>query len=233
MRNDFPYSLKKNETPNNLIRLEKTISTCMQIRHQQELLAILDKKIPIIYIDCSQKWEDDIMFFILKEYIRTSQANNKKSILSKIIWNISVVTGSKQEREAYIQRNEPTIEGILMYYTHLLKQKLQANDNFQYKKSVLDFEAHISFDGLGEYMKQESQEHLYLYIDKTEILSVDEQQRINTLLSTRWRVKWDRRIRVKINNGKWIWKSRRSSTWFRIQSPHDYDETNIYEDELK
>lgn len=41
--------------PNNLIKLEAVISQCMKTRHQQELVENLEKRIPICYIDCSQK----------------------------------------------------------------------------------------------------------------------------------------------------------------------------------
>jgi len=63
--------------PNNSIKLENMITKCMQARHQQELIETLDKKIPILYVDCSQKGEDDIMFHILKEYIKTLKNENR------------------------------------------------------------------------------------------------------------------------------------------------------------
>lgn len=71
--------------PDNLIKLENIISTTMIERHQKELAEILEKKILSLYVDCSKKKEDDIMFFIFKEYIRQSQAKNKKDIVTQEI----------------------------------------------------------------------------------------------------------------------------------------------------
>lgn len=226
----FNTFVKQERNPDNLNKLENMISQCMQKRYQEELLETLDKKTPILYVDCSQKGEDDIMFFILKEYIKISQAENKEIILAKAIWDNSVVI-STEERRKYIDENKLNIEEIVSKYIQFLKEKSQEKNDIYDFKDILDKEIYITFDGLNNLMKQENQKYLYLYLDKTDILTWDEQRRINTLLYTRWSVN-DIRIRVKINNGKWTWKSRTSSTWNRIQSTHDYTEIIIHEEKL-
>lgn len=229
----FSTHNRKERNPDNLVKLENIISTCMQRRQQEELLDTLNKKIPILYIDCLQKWEDDIMLFILKEYIKISKAEDKNIALGEAIWDNSVATESRQERNKTIREDNPTTEEILSRYQQLLKNLLQKNDNPEYKTSIEDAEAHITFDGLGGLMKQEDQKYLYLYLDNIGILTWDEQRRINVFLYTRWRIKNDRRIRIKINNGKWLRKTRTTSTWHRTQGTHDYSDINIREHELE
>jgi hypothetical protein len=46
---------KKERDPDNLIKLEQMISTCMQKRHQKELMETLEKKTLSLYIDCRNK----------------------------------------------------------------------------------------------------------------------------------------------------------------------------------
>jgi len=54
--NNIPrWKDKIERNPDNLKKLRNMISTSMILRHQQELIETLDKKIPSIYIDCSKK----------------------------------------------------------------------------------------------------------------------------------------------------------------------------------
>ena len=46
---------KVERDPNNLVLLENTISQRMQRLYQDQILEILEKKIPILYIDCQNK----------------------------------------------------------------------------------------------------------------------------------------------------------------------------------
>ena len=55
---------KVERDPNNLVLLENTISQRMQRLYQDQILEILEKKIPILYIDCQNTWDYDIMFYI-------------------------------------------------------------------------------------------------------------------------------------------------------------------------
>ncbi|NCO97569.1 hypothetical protein GW864_00035 [bacterium] len=71
--------------PDNLIKLENMVSNAMQICYQNELKEILEKKVPSLYVDCSNKGDDDIMFFIFKEYIKQSKAKNKVDIVTHAI----------------------------------------------------------------------------------------------------------------------------------------------------
>jgi hypothetical protein len=86
-KDDMPIigSEKIEWNPNNLIKLEHMVSSRMQAVCQNELKEVLEKKVPILYIDCSQKKEDDIMFYIFREYIKQSKATNKASIVAKAI----------------------------------------------------------------------------------------------------------------------------------------------------
>lgn len=223
---------RKPWNPDNLNKLEQMISETMKERSQKELMETFAKKIPSLYIDCRNKWEDDIMFFILKEYIKQSKAPNNNTIVTNAIWRHIRVTESKEKWNEYIQNNTPTIEEIVQYYTESLKKLLKENINEQQKNRIMNFESDITFNWLHKLMEDEWEKHLYLYLDKIHILSIEEQQRINMLLYTRWNISIDKRIRLKINNGHWSWKTRYTSGWIRIQSPHDYSERGIYENEL-
>lgn len=171
------------------------------------------------------------MFFIFSEYIKHSQVKDKDSIVAKAIGDHTIVTPSKQDRQKYIQEQMPTSEEMLQHYRQVLKELLQAN-NEEYQNMLLNFERDITFDGLGELMKEEGQKYLYLYLDKIQTLSIEEQQRINVFLYSRWAIKNDRYVRVKINNGDWSWKTRYSATGHRVETTHDYSEVTIYEDQL-
>jgi hypothetical protein len=176
------HSIQRN--PDTLITLENTISTCMQHRYQQELMETLEKKIPILYIDCGQKGEDDIMLFIFKEYSKQSQAKDKDTLVAETIGDHTIVTPSKRERTQYIQEHTPNSEEMLQHYNLLRKELLVANDE-DYKKMLENFEKDITFNGIGDLMKSEEQKYLYLYLDKIQSLSREEQQRINVFLYTR------------------------------------------------
>lgn len=170
--------------PNNLITLENTISECMQTRYHHELIKTLEKGVPILYIDCGQKKEDDIMLFIFKEYSTQSQAKDKDTIVSKTIGDHTLIVPTKDERQQYIQENNPTTQEMFQHYSLLLKELLEANDE-NHKKMILNFEKAIGFDGIGDLMAAGGQKYLYLYLDKIQSLSKEEQQRINTFLYTR------------------------------------------------
>ena len=223
---------RKPWNPDNLNKLEQMISTTMKERHAQELATILTTKIPSLYIDCRNKWEDDIMFFILKEYIKQSKTPNKNTIVTNAIWRHIRATESKEKWNEYIQNNTPTIEEILQYYTQSLKNLLEKNPDERYSRNLLNFESDITFDGLNKLMEDKWEKYLYLYLDKIHTLSIEEQQRINMLLYTRWNISIDKRIRLKINNGHWSWKTRYTMSGHRVATPHDYSERGIYEDEL-
>jgi hypothetical protein len=52
---------------------------------QMALIELLEEETPILYIDCEQKKDDDILLFILKEYLKQSKSKNKEKIISNII----------------------------------------------------------------------------------------------------------------------------------------------------
>lgn len=224
---------RKKWNPDNLIKLEEIVSDTMKERSQKELIETLDKKVLSLYIDCRNKWEDDIMLFIFKEYIKQSQTKDKTNIVSHAIWRHTIVTDNRYKRNEYIKEKTPTLDELLQHYTESLKKLLEGNTDKQRKNRLLNFESDITFDGLSRLMENEWQRYMYLYLDKVQSLSIEEQERINTLLYTRWGISYDRWIRLKINNGQWTWKTRYASVGHRVESPHDYSETTIRENELE
>ena len=85
IREDAGMPKKKEWDSEHLIRLEKLISDTMIARHQQELMEILENKLPTLYIDCCLKGDDDILQFIFKEYIKHSNAQHKADIVNRSI----------------------------------------------------------------------------------------------------------------------------------------------------
>jgi hypothetical protein len=205
----------------------------MQKRNQKELMKTLEKKTLSLYIDCRNKWEDDIMLFIFKEYIKQSQADNKNNIVSNAIWRHTIVADSKEQWDKYIKENNLTLDGILQYYSESLKTLLKENNDEERKNRLLNFESDITFNGLGQLMEDEWHKCMTLYLDKVQLLSIEEQQRINMLLFTRWNIPQDRRIRLKINDGQWSWKTRSTMSGHRAEATHDYSEITIRESELE
>ena len=224
---------RKKWNPDNLIKLEDMVSRTMRLRNQKELLETLDKKILSLYIDCRNKWEDDIMLFIFKEYIKQSQANNKNNIVSDAIWRHTIITKSKEQWDTYIKENNLTLNGILQYYSESLKTLLQENTDEEWRNRLLNFECNIAFNGLGRLMEDEWHKYMTLYLDKVQLLTIEEQQRINMLLFTRWSIPQDRWIRLKINDGQWSRKTRKTMSGHRTEATHDYSEITIRENELE
>ena len=70
-----------------------------------------------------------------------------------------------------MREDTPSTEEILLRYHQLLKNLLQKNNDPEYTKSIRDVEAHITFNGLGDLMKQEDQKYLYLYLDNVGVLT--------------------------------------------------------------
>ncbi len=225
---------KKERNPDNLKRLEALVSSTMTERYQKEIKEAIENTVPSLYIDCRNKGEDDIMLFLFKEYIRQSKAKNKQEIVLKNIGRHTIVTENKVIRDEYLNNNKPTIDEALQYYIQSLKTNLEKNQQPGYKNMLLNFESDITFHGMSELMRSEWQKYLNLYLDKVQSLSLEEQQRINTILYTRGSIGryGDRRIRLKINNGEWSWKTRYSSIGHRIEAIHDYSEVYINENEL-
>ena len=69
---------------------------------QAGLLENLEKKVPILHIDCGAKWDDDIMLNIFRECMKQSKLENIDSIASKIIWQRTIVTPSPEEWNKYV-----------------------------------------------------------------------------------------------------------------------------------
>lgn len=230
-KDGFTIFKKTERNPDNLVLLEKTISQHMYSRYQNHLLEILNKEIPILYVNCQQKSEHDILFFILKEYVKTTKIPNKEELVSQAIGDHTIVTQSCSDWKIFIRDNKLNVDEIFMYYEQLLRQKLQKGDD-NFNRSLLNLESDILFEWLPKLMKAEDITHLNVYLDNTGTLSIDEQSRINELLYTRGAIK-DRWLRLKINNGNARRKTRTSKSWHRVEATHDYSETSIKEEDVQ
>jgi len=155
----------------------------MKEKHQKNILETLEDTTPIQYIDCSQKGEADIMFFILKEYEKHSLLEDKTKILAEIIKKRTMILEPEQ-REEYIKSEQPTSEEMIAHYQQILQQKLTELKP-DHAKYIVNCENDIAIAGLASFMKKENKTHIYLYLDNINHLSLEEQTRINLLLYAR------------------------------------------------
>ncbi len=219
--------------PDNLVILENTISKQMVSHHQYQLTETLGKEIPILYIDCQKKWEDDIMLFIFNEYIKQSKVKNKETIVSDAIWGRTMITKSEEIWWKYVQTNKLDIEWMFSYYRKTLQNLLTKKDDLDYKNTILWSEADITFEWLAKLMQAGNLTHINVFIDNIQTLDIYEQQRINFLLYTRWAIYDNKWLRIKINNGHDYWKTRKTSSWHRTEATHDYTEIHIDEEDVQ
>lgn len=226
--NDRPQKIERKEE--NFAKLETTISQEMKTINQKYLVETLENTKPVLYIDCSQKWDLDIMLYILKEYEKRVTVQDKTELLGHIIWTRTVITEPPQRKE-YTDKEQPNSEEMIHHYNTLLQQKL-AEIKPEHIENVLNFESDIAITGLARFMEEEKKRHMYLYLDNTKELSIGEQMRINLLLYARWWIDHDKWIHLKINNWSKSRKTRTASNGQRVESTHDYSETGIYEDDL-
>ena len=214
----------------NSTKLEEIISQNMKKNYQKNIAENLEDKTPVLYIDCSQKWDLDIMFFLLKEYERISAAKDTTEIIAKTIETRSIIIEPEQ-RKAYIKAQQPTSEEMITHYQNLLHKRLTElkPDHANY---VLNCENDLAIVWLAALMEKENKKYMYLYLDNTSNLSVEEQTRINLLLYARWWINDNKWLHLKINNWAKSRKTRTASNGIRVEAIHDYSETNIYEEDI-
>lgn len=213
------------------LELEQTVSASMQRLYQASLAETLEQEPPILYIDCGENPDDDVMFCICKAALERGVWENKAEVVSKIIGQRTIVVESREERDKYVQLNQPTREAMLEQYRSLLNARLKWGDA-TFRDILLKFESDIAFEALAKYMESINTKYLYLYMDNVQHLSVAEQSCINTFLYGRWGIQRDKRVRVKINNGNKQRKTRTASNGHRVESTHDYRESHISEQDL-
>ena len=222
---------KIDRNPDNKIKLENSVSESMKKMYQQNIAQTLNTQVPHFYVDCSQKGEDDIMFFIFRECVKKFPWENKEQIISKIIGQRTIITEGTKYRDIYHGQKNPSLDEILDHYSELFKIHSDSKDP-EYMRRLLNYESDIAFDGLAKFMDWKDSHHLYLYLDKVQHLSVDEQIRINRILYARWWIRNNKYVRLKINNGNNQRKTRYADNGHRVEAVHDYSETSIYEEDL-
>lgn len=218
---------RKNE---NIEKLTMSISNKMKEISQWEILTVLDEKISIIYIDCEQKWERDIMFYIAKIFLQSIKDKNIVNILGEIIWENSIVIDDYNNRIEYINQNNLDLDWIFDYYIQIRNEYLK-NKNEKIIEMTINHECDIVFKLLEEFI--ENKNYLYIYLDNIKILEQHDKKRVNKFLYSRWSL-WNQNwVRLKINNGDKNRNTRSTPSWHRVESPHDYSDHLIYEKEVE
>jgi hypothetical protein len=230
-KNSFGHRLVRIPMPpEKVIKLEGLISEHMQTAFQKSLVETLEKQIPQIYIDCSKKWTEDIMFFIFRRCMEQIAASPVD--VASIVEKTTIVT-NRATRKNYIEQHKHTLTTVLTCYKKLQKKKISLNSDPNYKQSILNFESNITFDWLIHFLKHHTTRQMYLYLDNVGELDTYEQSRINHLLFARGQIQIVCSVYVKINNWANKRKSRRTPTGHRPQAPHDYGDTTIYEEDFE
>lgn len=208
------------------------ISAQMVKIFQKDICNLLDEEFSSLYIDCSKRWEDDILFYILTEYANQTKAPNKEKILENIICGRDIM------KDIWSEINVSTLgmEGLFDHYRKQLIQMVHTttgNNPKLSKQDILSIENHLVWDGLDQLISDSDLSGIYLFLDNVDKLNRYEKTRINTLLSRRWVLPSYHHIRVKINNGKWDdRKTLSTSEWSWINAPRDYTEINISKKDL-
>ncbi len=227
-----PFDFDRSKVPRkegNELKLEKTISEIMQEKHQKQLAEALSDTSPIMYVDCSAKGEDDVMFAIMHAVMnkypgRESEEMAIKSIVQRSMINDEMKQVSSEDYKAFMTT-----------YKQEFQKFLQSFDDRENKEEVLNsvykFETDVPLNAIGKIL-QANKWSAYVYLDHVSDLTVEEQQSINLLLYARGAIGRDGKVFLKINDGLASRKTWSTASWHRVQSTHDYSETNIKEKDL-
>jgi hypothetical protein len=156
----------------NTLNAKKIVSEIMKNKFQKSISENLENNKQIKYIDCSQRWDQNVICMIIKD----------------------------------------------------LDEDINWLDDIGE-----DFE--LSLEELERIMKEKNIKSMYVYLDNIEYLRIQEQKNINRIIFDRWSIWHDCRLYLKINNmgdDRRTWKAITG----RIQSPHDYSDKYIDEEEI-
>lgn len=210
------------ESNKNLNEISELISH--QMKNKNHLIDNLDFLEPILYIDCKSKNTKDIIFYIFQECIKNLSTKNNKDIIWEIIAQNSIIIEQLGERNEHIT-NLWDINWVFDYYNKLLEK--HSNNKEEFLEKILDFESDILFQWLWSFLDDENITKVYLYLDNTKFLNIQEKQRINKLLFSRWTIEWNKKIYLKINDWEKNRNTRTTPSKQRIESPHDYSSKYI------
>jgi hypothetical protein len=211
----------------NYKKLEKTISERMQTLYQESLIEVLKNPL-VTYINCSQKWKKDIFLFIIEQL--SKQNNTQANFISilKALHRQSMVQEQGYWKQ-FQEKKSISIEELREIYCNEYQSHITNKDQ-AYIDRLQGAEDNRIMEAMAYILENKNAKDLYLYLDNISELSVDEQSRINNILYTRGSVDKDKYIRLKINNGNRYRRTYITNTWKRVQSTHDYSETNIKEE---
>lgn len=220
-------------------KLEKTISEVMQTKYQQQLIETLTDELPITYIDCSKKGNKDILLRIMEVLYKKYRSPDIDEEVKKVLLQESMI--EKEDRDllqTFANNYTGTNFGedfLAEHEKYFSKRCVQlSEENPDALTMLMNFQADAYLSCMAEILEPTSKSS-YLYLDNIATISIEEQQRINRLLFARGAVGrfGDAYVRIKINNGMEHRKTRGTSTGQRVQSPHDYSDVGIREEDLE
>lgn len=231
------YKYKKNEETfkhekierklGNLALLEATISSAMIDSHKKHLVETLSDTKPIIYLDCSHKWDKDILFFMMEQLIEKYPWEETNGIIKDVITTTSMIDESVRKKISHTDWN------FLSRYYEAFATELTKYDNDNAKNSLINFEIDVPLAIMSEILEEKGK-YAYMYLDNIAFLTMEEQQRINRLLYARGWIDHlgHCSLYLKINNWSSWRKTRFTSYGQKIEAPHDYSETTLAEEDL-
>ena len=220
-------------------KLEKTISEVMKTKCQQQLMETLTDELPLTYIDCSEKGEKDILLRMMEVLYKKYKSSEIDKEIKKVLLQESMIEKEDIELlKKFANEYAGTNLGedfLAEHEKYFAKRYLQLSEENPGALSMfMNFQTDAILSCMAKILEHSS-ESSYLYLDNVACLSIEEQQRINRLLFTRGAVGrfGDAYLRIKINNGMEHRKTRQTSSGQRVQSPHDYSDINIPEEDLE
>lgn len=214
----------------NLDLLENTISQVMKTKYEWEIVKALQDASPVLYLDCSQKWENKILFAIMEKLIEKYPWEQTEAIFKKVVMQISMV--DDEIKKVFPQDFKAFTQAYTESFANHVKSFEDREDKDEVIPKVVAFENDVALRTISKILK-ENKQHAYIYLDHAAALTIEEQQNINRILYTRWAVGMnDGVLFLKINDGKWARQTWSTGTWQVAQATHDYSEYSIREEDL-
>lgn len=186
----------------------------------RETFEELDQK--ALFINCAEK-NEDILLHILRLFL--AKLDFEATDIIKYIGKYSIITDNESNRyDLVVDKNSTEILDI--YQKSLLER---INEMPEKADMIMRFEYDNTIHTLAKLLYKAWLDYIYIFLDRIDNLTIDEQQRINQILYSRWWISKNKYLRLKINN---IWNYRKiwkSISWISIQSTHDFQEIRLEE----
>jgi hypothetical protein len=231
--------LKNDRTLAQKQKLESLISMQMTHRSRAEAHEALSG-MPIIHINCAEKWEYDIGTYLIKWFLPMCEPRTCLEMLLKEVPKHSIALEPKDtSMQQFVNQyawNDIAIDLLQYYHTKISSKKIEL-ESFDASaiEKLLHFEMDVSKNVIGSILGAKEKKRAYVYLDGIASLSREEQRRIMEILYARGWIDMygNRTLYIKINNGADLWNAYTTNNGHRVQSTHDYSDQTISLEDLE